>query len=133
MDLALERAALVALLHPPQEFKWAPLRDMLLEDEVLPSDVFRTRADSGVIAEPATALEMATLRIEKWERAGHRFLTYLDAEYPRQLREVHDLPPFVFARGLLTEAGVNERAVSIVGSRDASSGALRDAWNWPQC
>lgn len=127
MDLDHERASLVALLHPPQEFKWAPLRDLLLEDEVLPSDVFQGRAASGQIAQPELALEMAIRRIAKWEQSGSRFLTYLDAEYPRQLREVHDLPPFVFARGVLTEAGVSERAVSIVGSRDASNDALRDA------
>lgn len=117
----------MALLHPPQEFKWAPLRDLLLEDDILPSDVFRARAEAGAIPEPAAALDKAVIRIEMWESAGHRFLTYLDTEYPRQLKEVHDLPPFVFARGILREAGVNERAVSIVGSRDASSDALRDA------
>ncbi|MHA7283515.1 DNA-processing protein DprA [Arthrobacter sp. TMS2-4] len=72
-------------------------------------------------------LSTAALRIQRWESDGTRFLTYLDPEYPRQLREVHDLPPFVFARGTLNMMAEAERGVSIVGSRDASSPALRDA------
>jgi DNA processing protein len=127
LDLALERAALVALLHPPQEFKWAPLRDMLLEEELLPSAAFEQRVKSGHFADPTDALDLALQRIKRWEEDGTRFLTFLDPEYPRQLRDVHDLPPFVFARGALTPVGQTERGISIVGSRDASPEALRDA------
>jgi DNA processing protein len=127
MDLALERAALVALLHPPQEFKWASLRDMLLEEELSPSAAFDQRARQGLFADPADALALATDLIKRWEDDGTRFLTFLDPEYPRQLRDVHDLPPFVFARGTLMPAGQTERGISIVGSRDASPAALKDA------
>lgn len=127
MDLVLERAALVSLLHPPQEFKWAPLRDVLLEDEVLPSEMLEERAQSGLFSGVSDALEHSAALIAKWEADGTRFLTYLDPEYPRQLREVHDLPPFIFARGELSPAGVSERGISIVGSRDASDAALSDA------
>lgn len=127
MDLALERAALVSLLHPPQEFKWAPLRDVLLEDEALPTQILEDRARSGLFSSASESLEHSAALIAKWESDGTRFLTYLDPEYPRQLREVHDLPPFVFARGELSPAGVSERGISIVGSREASAAALSDA------
>lgn len=127
MDLILERAALVSLLHPPQDFKWAPLRDVLLEEEILPSQMLEERARSGLFGELDGALEHSAALISKWESDGTRFLTYLDPEYPRQLREVHDLPPFVFARGELKPAGVSERGISIVGSREASDAALADA------
>lgn len=127
MDLVLERAALVSLLHPPQEFKWAPLRDVLLEDEMLPSQMLENTAQDGLFSNVDDSLKHSAALIAKWESDGTRFLTYLDPEYPRQLREVHDLPPFVFARGELSPAGVSERGISIVGSREASAAALSDA------
>jgi DNA processing protein len=85
------------------------------------------RASQGLIASSDGALELAARLIANWEMDGTRFLTYLDPDYPHQLREVHDLPPFVFARGSLVPAGTGERGISIVGSRDASDHALRDA------
>lgn len=127
MDLALERSALVSLLHPPQDFKWAPLRDVLLEEEVLPSEILEDRARRGLFERVDDSLEHTAKLISQWEADGSRFLTYLDPEYPRQLREVHDLPPFVFARGTLCPAGKSERGISIVGSREASDAALADA------
>lgn len=129
MDLAIERAALVSLLHPPQEFKWAPLRDVLLEDELLPSEILEDRARKGLFERASESLDHSAKLIARWEADGTRFLTFLDQEYPRQLREVHDLPPFVFTRGKLCPAGTRERGISIVGSREASKAALVDASN----
>lgn len=127
MDLDVERAALVSLLHPPQVFKWAPLRDVLLEDEISPSDILEARARKGLFEGASESLDHSAKLIARWEADGTRFLTYLDEDYPRQLREVHDLPPFVFTRGKLCPAGTRERGISIVGSREASTAALADA------
>ncbi|MDP9885496.1 DNA processing protein [Sinomonas atrocyanea] len=128
MDLALERASLVALLRPPGEFKWAPLRDVLLETDVPPSVLLEEKRQSGgAFGAVDDLVEHAARLIDQWESDGTRFLTYLDPEYPRQLREVHDLPPFVFGRGRLWPRGERERGISIVGSRSAGPDALASA------
>ncbi|MFH9329895.1 DNA-processing protein DprA [Streptomyces althioticus] len=49
---------------------------------------------------------------------GARLATALDPEYPKNLRTVPDLPPFLFYRGELREE--DSRSVAVVGTRDAS-------------
>lgn len=48
-----------------------------------------------------------------------------DRRYPENLRTVYDRPPFLFVKGTLT--GADRRAIAVVGSRDAPSGALQAA------
>lgn len=122
----IERAALVALLHPPREFKWAAFRDQLVEDDILPSDLLRATVASRD-GDFDDEIELSLQRIKKWDELGYTFLMYLDAGYPLQLREVHDFPPFLFARGTLVPEKHRERGISIVGSRVASPDAIRDA------
>lgn len=127
LDLASERAALVALLHPPREFKWAGIRNVLIEEESTPSELLQARLDGGEFGNFSDELAHASRRIAQWEADGTHFLTYMDPGYPRQLKEVHDLPPFLFARGTLHPENRSESGVSIVGSREASAKALADA------
>lgn len=49
---------------------------------------------------------------------GLRFLTLRDPEYPAPLREIHQPPPVLYIRGTWEER--DQRAVAIVGSRDAT-------------
>lgn len=56
---------------------------------------------------------------------GARLVTVLDEGYPRTLRLIFNLPPFLFVRGLLTEEDL--RSVAIVGTRRASPRGLRTA------
>lgn len=126
-DNALERAALVALLFPPQPFKWAGLRDQVVEGELSPSSVLKERAGSGSFDSYSSELDRAHARIQRWESSGTRFITFLDREFPLQLRDAHDFPPFIFARGELSIEGGRERGVSVVGSRKVSDGAARTA------
>ncbi|MBP2373292.1 DNA-processing protein DprA [Paeniglutamicibacter psychrophenolicus] len=127
-ELATERAALVALLHPPRTFKWASHRTQIIEDGVLPSSLL-VKALHGEADQAELLITHSRRRIQAWEGQGHTLITYLDAEYPAQFHEVHDFPPFIFAAGRLPEAGVPEIAVSIVGSRAASPDGKRDAYN----
>ncbi|MBI3945333.1 MAG: DNA-protecting protein DprA, partial [Armatimonadetes bacterium] len=56
---------------------------------------------------------------------GARVLTLADPEYPSRLREIHDPPPVLYARGDLTAQ--DEYAVAVVGSRRATDYGLRMA------
>ena len=72
---------------------------------------------------PAT--ERVEAELQAAEKAGARLVTVLDADYPANLRLVHDLPPFLFVRGTLTEA--DSRSVAVVGTRKASDDGLKRA------
>jgi DNA processing protein len=56
--------------------------------------------------------------LAKLEKLGARLITSGDFEYPANLRQIPDPPPLLFCRGKLE--GADERAVAIVGSRNAS-------------
>lgn len=70
---------------------------------------------SGVEAMLATAAS----DIEGWRAEGIRLLSVLDAEYPENLRAVHDRPPVIFVAGEI-QAG-DTRSVAVIGSRAATS------------
>jgi len=58
-------------------------------------------------------------------RLGARLLKWTDEEYPANLREIADPPPYLFVRG---PARLNEPGcLAIVGARAASEGGLRMA------
>lgn len=83
-------------------------------EEHHPATLFDDGPQRSVLAE-------ARADLERWRAAGLGFLTFLDDDYPAQLREVHDLPPVLFHRGRLVPDDV---AVSVVGSRNASDRGL---------
>lgn len=66
----------------------------------------------------------AEVECRKVEDAGVRLLTFLDAEYPRQLFEIGDPPPLLYLRGAIP---VWEPAVAVVGSRRATREGLKAA------
>ncbi|HVN84522.1 MAG TPA: DNA-processing protein DprA [Candidatus Binatia bacterium] len=55
--------------------------------------------------------------------AGARVVTWADADYPDNLRQIHDPPPFLFVRGAFDPT--DRVAVAIVGSRSASTYGLQ--------
>ncbi|MBI4517347.1 MAG: DNA-protecting protein DprA [Deltaproteobacteria bacterium] len=62
-------------------------------------------------------------QLARAERAGARVITWADAEYPANLKQIHDPPPFLFVRGRLQDR--DRLAVALVGSRAASSYGLQ--------
>lgn len=70
-------------------------------------------------------LEQAASAIEEARDGGARLVTVLDREYPTNLRLVHNLPPFLFYRGVLERE--DARGVAVVGTRDASPDGLQRA------
>lgn len=70
-------------------------------------------------------LERYEHMIRSYEERGIRLITVLDEDYPLNLRQVYNRPPFLFVRGELREA--DNRAVAIVGTRQASDAGLDQA------
>ena len=78
----------------------------------------------------ACAIDTAELQgfvelIEAAKADGDELVTVLDERYPTNLRLVHDRPPFLFARG--DHRPDDERAIAVVGTRQASPAGLRFA------
>ena len=124
-DERRERAALLALLRLASSRRktWAAV-----VGEVLDADSAITVLDR--LAPPATlldgeehgaALQEAADILAEWESDGVELVTVLDDHYPRQLREIHEVPPLLFYRGDLRR---RDSGVSIVGSRRASERGL---------
>ncbi|MGH2807783.1 MAG: DNA-processing protein DprA [Actinomycetota bacterium] len=57
--------------------------------------------------------------IEAESEAGAVLLTVLDEEYPANLRQIYNRPPFLFVRGRLDDA--DAKAIAVVGTRKAST------------
>lgn len=70
-------------------------------------------------------LKEAQERVSTAASAGASLVTVLDQDYPRNLRTVFNLPPFLFCRGVLRSADV--LAVAVIGTRAASTEGLRRA------
>ena len=70
-------------------------------------------------------LDTAAAEIAGWKAQGIRVLTVLDAEYPDNLRAVHDRPPLIFVAGSLLAR--DDRSVAVIGSREATGRGRRSA------
>ena len=73
----------------------------------------------------ATGEQGIDATIEWASTAGNLLLTWDDERYPKALLELTDPPPMLFCRG--EPARLNEPALAMVGSRNASPGGLQTA------
>ena len=121
-----ERAALVALLRTrPGDRSWADIADRITETGTAYGVWEQLGCASPTLFGPEDeALEEAAADLDSWARDGLRFLTFLDDDYPAQLREIQEMPPVLFALGGIVP---DDRGVSVVGSRTATPEALRFA------
>jgi DNA processing protein len=107
----------------------------LLRTFIDPAAVFkaspRALECAGVRPEVARAIRgftdwaAADAQVERMARAGATLLTWTDASYPPNLRQIHDAPPFLFLYGTLQPR--DRLAVAVVGSRTVSAYGLRMA------
>lgn len=67
----------------------------------------------------------ASEEIRRGLDAGARLVTVVDDDYPENLREVFNLPPFLFILGSLEAS--DRRSIAVVGTREASPDGLRRA------
>ena len=121
-----EQAALVALLRErPGGLTWLQLTEAVLEsgspEEARSAIVGRELFASDDHLE---ALVEAEKDLLTWVEQGSQFWTILDRRYPARVRDIHQAPPFVFARGRRLDPDI---AVSVVGSRKASARGLQIA------
>lgn len=123
---ATEHIALLALLTArPQGLTWQHLTTEVLNVGSAQS-VWDSYASPELIPDPgrAAAVERARANLLGWRERDLTFLSVLDDAFPRQLRDIHQVPPFLFVAGELVE---HDTAVSVVGSRKASARGLNIA------
>lgn len=121
-----EQAALVALLRlRPQGLRWTELTEHVLEHgSALAALRFLTGDQLFLTGDQEAELAAAARDLRAWHEEGLLFTTVLDVDYPTRLRDVHQVPPFLFARGELRPGDVG---VSVVGSRNASEQGIKMA------
>lgn len=95
-------------------------RDDWGDEEVQPS-LFPETPSAQNIEKLEESLGTACKLLHEWHEQGLVFLSVLNNHYPDQLREVYDMPPFLFAQGATPG---REIGVSVVGSRKASPEGL---------
>lgn len=134
-DRLIESAALVALVRRGDRYwhRQAQLAELngsalaVLEGKF--EDPGPPVATGQLFEDPQTSqpidLEPIIDEILGWEQDGTTLLTILDDAYPSNLRSIHNRPPFLFVRGALSRE--DERAIAIVGTRNASDEGVRNA------
>ncbi len=118
-----DAAPLVALLRlQPKGLSWPQISTEVVEaGSALEVWERMAPAQPALFEVREEPLERARADLERWRSQNVRVVTVLDADYPAQLREIHEMPPILFYRGTLVP---NDRGVSIVGSRSADAAAL---------
>lgn len=121
-----EAAALFALLRArPKGASWGSLAS---EVELAGSAeaVLTAREDDALFAaiDAEAEIERAGKQLAEWADAGHQFVTVLDDAYPARLRDIREVPPFLFYEGDLRR---DDDGMSVVGSRSASEWGLNFA------
>ncbi len=121
-----ERATLLALLEAkPDRMTWPAIASEVtlrgsateLWEEFYPPTLEGINDQGGRIS-------AALKNLRAWRGTDYRLVTVLDPDYPVALREIHQLPPFLFVKGALS---ADENGVSVVGSRAASDRGLHIA------
>ena len=74
----------------------------------------------------ASAYDRADAELEAAAARRARMTTVLDDDYPTNLRFIHNLPPFLFYRGVL-DPHRDARSIAVVGTRNATTEGLNRA------
>jgi DNA processing protein len=111
-----ESAALVVLLRTGTR-PWQQYADLVEEAGSAVAVLEQERGAQGSLFETDHQAAAAT-EIERWQHDGIRLLTVLDADYPDNLKTVHDRPPLIFVKGTLRPD--DARSIAVVGARNAT-------------
>jgi DNA processing protein len=111
-----EQAALVAWLRRPGVV-WPAVTEQLEECGSVQKAVAAQAPAQGSLfdAAPIDGLDQAARDLDRWEQAGIRLVCVLDAEYPSNLRMIHQHPPVLFLRGTPDERDAT--SIAVVGTR----------------
>lgn len=74
------------------------------------------------LREPGALAERVDAELAAADRAGARLVTVLDGGYPPNLRQIPNLPPFLFYRGDLLDT--DTQSVAVVGTRQPTQAGL---------
>lgn len=76
-------------------------------------------SEDALFANPDTGamIDRAARQLRSWLDRGYRLTTVLERDYPRRLRDIREMPPFLFYEGHLR---IDDDGMSVVGSRRAS-------------
>ena len=121
-----EQAALVAWLRRPG-LVWSAVTEQLEECGSVQKAAAMQAPAQASLFEPASAdgLDAAARELERWEQAGIRMVCVLDAEYPSNLRMIHQHPPVLFMRGTADERDTT--SVAVVGTRQPTPRGIDQA------
>lgn len=117
---ARETAAVLALMAR-RELPWNRVAGMLEQEGGALGLLGRLEQESAPTLfeeTPPISLESIQARLGEWRAEGMQVITVLDADYPANLRLVHDRPAVLFVRGELRQE--DERSVAVVGTRKVS-------------
>ena len=121
-----EQAALVAWLRRPG-IVWSAVTEQLEECGSVQKAAAAQAPAQGSLFDAAQAdgLDEAARDLERWEQAGIRMVCVLDAEYPSNLRMIHQHPPVLFMRGIADERDMT--SVAVVGTRQPTTQGIDQA------
>jgi DNA processing protein len=128
VGIGRQQQACVLALVSAATGDWSKVAGLLVRTggvgPVLSGQVDRIPLDDRALAAELTrrleadAVERAETLIADLADRGVRLVTVLDDDYPPNLHQVFNRPPFLWVRGALTSE--DRRAVSVVGTRQAS-------------
>jgi DNA processing protein len=121
-----EQVALIAWLRRPRVV-WSAVTEQLEECGSVRAAAAGEVPAQGSLFETGSAdgLDEAARDLERWEQAGIRMVCVLDAEYPSNLRMIHQHPPVLFIRGIADERDVT--SVAVVGTRQPTPRGIDQA------
>lgn len=86
---------------------------------------FLSRNDRIAMLEAHSQLELCCREFEGLGRSGIRFITFQDSEYPLRLRNIYDMPMWLFLKGSLPEDQLPSAAV--IGARSCTAYGRQEA------
>ena len=98
-----------------------PAQGSLFEAGTFEAETF----EAGTFEAGTDGLDEAARDLDRWERAGIRMVCVLDAEYPSNLRMIHQHPPVLFMRGSADERDAT--SVAVVGTRQPTPQGIDQA------
>jgi DNA processing protein len=121
-----EQAALVAWLRRSR-IAWPDVTEWLEEHGSVQAAAAADASAQGSLFDtaPSDGTAQAASDLERWEHAGIRMVSVLDAEYPANLRMIHQHPPVLFMRGTADQRDAT--SVAIVGTRQPTPRGLDQA------
>jgi DNA processing protein len=121
-----EQVALIAWLRRPRVV-WSAVTEQLEECGSVRAAAAGEAPAQGSLFETGSAdgLNEAARDLERWEQADIRMVCVLDAEYPSNLRMIHQHPPVLFMRGTADERDVT--SVAVVGTRQPTPRGIDQA------